>query len=161
MLKPEDARDVVRTLRAFFTFSQREFGLANLAACIRDRTDAAASRLQRALADPRNFGMAKSFMAAGLKQGYDLSTEEGMLEWTTAYNQQLAGKQEVGKGEGALGPYGGKWPDDPDLLGAGTPPSLVVQGEPARSSSAARRKKTEASRRKMAHESRRKNAKRK
>lgn len=41
----------------------------------------AGKKLERALADPRNFGMAKSILMAGEKAGFDIHSEEGVEAW--------------------------------------------------------------------------------
>ena len=41
-----------------------------------------AKKLQVALSDPRNFGMAKSLMMAGADAGFDMSSKQGVEVWT-------------------------------------------------------------------------------
>jgi hypothetical protein len=41
------------------------------------------------MGDPSNFGLAKSFVMLGQAFGFDMTTEEGIGEWTDAYNAAL------------------------------------------------------------------------
>lgn len=63
----DEADDVVRELRAFWQFLQREFQLANATACLKVLDDKAARELKKKLSDPANFGIAKSFFMMGLE----------------------------------------------------------------------------------------------
>jgi hypothetical protein len=47
------------------------------------------ARLERELADPENFGSAKSMVMLGMERGFDMSTEEGINAWFSQYNQEL------------------------------------------------------------------------
>ena len=86
---PEEAAVVIQELRAFWAFLQREFGLQNAAACFNVLDDRAARKLERAMGDPANFGLAKSFVMMGEAFGFDMATEEGSREWTDTYNAAL------------------------------------------------------------------------
>jgi hypothetical protein len=86
---PEDAHEAVRELHAFWTFLQREFGLESAAACLKLLDDKAARKLERAMGDPRNFGMAKSIVAMGRERGFDMTTEEGINRWMETYNAEV------------------------------------------------------------------------
>jgi hypothetical protein len=44
------------------------------------------AKLRRKLADPSNFGMAKSFFAEGEEMGFDMKTEEGVQTWVKECN---------------------------------------------------------------------------
>jgi hypothetical protein len=48
-------------------------------------------RLRKKLADPRNYGMAKSFFMAGSEAGYDMATQKGLDQFMEVYNRQLQG----------------------------------------------------------------------
>jgi hypothetical protein len=85
-----DADDVVRELRAFWQFLQREFQLANAAACLKVLDDRAARELKKKLSDPANFGIAKSFFMMGLERGFDMTSEEGLNKWMATYNAEIA-----------------------------------------------------------------------
>ncbi|HWG45083.1 MAG TPA: hypothetical protein VN688_20100 [Gemmataceae bacterium] len=89
--EPESAPSIVAELRAFWHFLQREFGLANAKPILASLTDAAARRLEKALANPANFGMAKSFVMRGIEAGFDMTTEKGIAEFTALYNSRLPG----------------------------------------------------------------------
>ena len=85
-----EAPNVIRELQAFWTFLQREFQLENAAACLRILDDRAARRLREEMSDPANFGIAKSFVMMGMDRGFDMTTEEGINEWMTIYNTEIA-----------------------------------------------------------------------
>jgi hypothetical protein len=53
-------------------------------------TPQAARRLERALQEPANFGMAKSFVLLGQQAGFDMESPEGMRTWVEAYNATVA-----------------------------------------------------------------------
>jgi hypothetical protein len=53
-------------------------------------TPQAARRLERALQDTANFGMAKSFVLMGKEAGFDMESPEGMQAWVQAYNATVA-----------------------------------------------------------------------
>ena len=86
----DDAEDIVRELRAFWTFLQREFHLENATACLKMLDERAARELKKKLSDPANFGIAKSFVMMGMERGFDLSSEEGINKWMATYNAELA-----------------------------------------------------------------------
>jgi hypothetical protein len=88
---PESAPVIVAELRAFWSFLQRQYGLANAKPILASLTDAATRRLERELANPANYGMAKSFFMQGLRAGFDMTTEKGLQEFTAAYNRSLPG----------------------------------------------------------------------
>ena len=59
------APDIVRSLRAFWTFARDVVGHDHAEACLRELGDEAIPALARRLDDPSNFGMAKSFVMMG------------------------------------------------------------------------------------------------
>jgi len=59
------APDIVRSLRAFWTFARDVVGHDHAEACLRELGDEAIPALARLLDDPSNFGMAKSFVMMG------------------------------------------------------------------------------------------------
>jgi hypothetical protein len=97
----DQAPVAIRELQAFWTFLQREFHLANAAACLTLLDDKAVQQLQRAMSNPANFGIAKSFVMMGSERGFDMSTDEGVHEWMTIYNAEVA----AGKGKRIPSPF--------------------------------------------------------
>src|SRR5438132_141223 len=75
--EPESAPEIIDELKAFWQFVERQYGLRNAKQIVTTLDAAAAERLRLKLADPSNYGMAKSFVMAGLKAGYNMGTEEG------------------------------------------------------------------------------------
>jgi hypothetical protein len=92
----QDATSIIQELRAFWKFLEREFSLGNAQDCLKVLAGNASSVLEQELSNPNNFGMAKSFFLSGQKAGFDVSTEEGMSAWVSAYNAASAGKQTAG-----------------------------------------------------------------
>lgn len=89
-VEADEAPEIIRELQAFWKYLQREYQLGNAAACLKILDDKAVRVLQEELSNPAKFGMAKSFVMMGKTRGFDLSTEEGLNEWMTTYNAELA-----------------------------------------------------------------------
>lgn len=89
MAKPEDAESIVRELNAFFRFIEREYAVSNARNLADVLTDNAAKSLQKELSDDSNFGMAKTFSAAGKDGGFDMTTQAGLDEAMLAWNGNL------------------------------------------------------------------------
>jgi hypothetical protein len=87
---PDVAPEVIRELRAFWQFLQREFHLENAAACLKVLDDKAAERLAKEMGDPANFGIAKSMIMMGMARGFDMSSQEGIEKWMATYNAEIA-----------------------------------------------------------------------
>lgn len=87
---PSDARPLVVELRALFAFLEREYRLEQAAACLKVLGGDAAERFEAALADPANYGMAKSVFMAGVEAGFDMGTEEGIEAWMASIQGQPA-----------------------------------------------------------------------
>ena len=88
--EPGCGQEIVQELHAFWTFLQREFGLANASACRQVLTAATARRLDREMQNPAKFGLAKAFVMQGLAHGFEVATPEGMQAWAATYNAGLA-----------------------------------------------------------------------
>jgi len=78
---PSAAGEIVAECREFFAFMKRELSLREADACLRLLGAGAVKKLEAALSDPRNFGMAKSIMMAGADAGFDMSSKEGVEAW--------------------------------------------------------------------------------
>lgn len=130
-VQPEEAADIIDELRAFWTFLGRAYELPNAPGLLEGLDDRAARRLERELANPANYGMAKSMVMQGQARGFDTSTQEGLNAWMLTYNaEQMMGRP------GPLGPGPARLP------------------QPARKSNARAKEKN---RRKMAKASRKQN----
>ncbi len=127
---PESTPSIVAELRAFWSFLQRQYGLANAKPILASLTDASIKRLERELANPANYGMAKSMVMRGMQAGFDMTTQEGTEQFMAAYNNNL------------LGGGGSAFEDiPPELLEVELPPSPLSPKERA-----AKRKKRKAQR---------------
>ncbi|MBN2495436.1 MAG: hypothetical protein JXR96_12650 [Deltaproteobacteria bacterium] len=80
---------IIEGNRAFYAFLKRAYQLEQADDCLSVLGGDAVQELEAALSDSSNFGMAKSFMMAGLEAGYDMQTTEGIEAWRRAYNSQL------------------------------------------------------------------------
>ena len=87
---PDRADELVFELTMFWEFLDRVYGLPG-AKLIIDwlKTDGLSAQLETELADPTNYGMAKSFVMAGIEAGYDMTSQEGTAQFMAAYNQSL------------------------------------------------------------------------
>lgn len=109
--EPGEAFDIVRELRAFWRFVGREFDAPFASECLALlQAPTLAVELRNEMADPANWGMAKSFFMAGMAAGYDMTTQEGLDAFQLVYNatvMERAAQQEVDRG------LRGWLPDDP------------------------------------------------
>ncbi|MEO0406847.1 MAG: plasmid pRiA4b ORF-3 family protein [Cyanobacteria bacterium P01_A01_bin.135] len=85
---PEDAEAIVPELIAFWQFLQREFKLRH-SKKILAFLEKSGDRVQQAMTNPQNFGIAKSFMSAGMEAGFDMTSQEGISAFQEQYNQQV------------------------------------------------------------------------
>jgi hypothetical protein len=76
--EPSSAPEIVAELRAFWSFLRRELELPNADECLAVLDAEMTQTLERELANPKNYGMAKSFVMGGMAAGFDMTTEEGM-----------------------------------------------------------------------------------
>jgi hypothetical protein len=90
--EPESAPEIIAQCRAFWQFLSREYKLKHAPGIVALLDDASVSRLRQKLADPANYGMAKSCFMMGQKAGFDMTTEEGMLAFQTLYNAKMASR---------------------------------------------------------------------
>jgi hypothetical protein len=86
----DEAPEIIRELQAFWQFLQREFHLENAAACLSVLNNQAVRKLKQEMNSPANFGIAKSFVMMGMQRGFDMSSEEGINEWMSSYNAEIA-----------------------------------------------------------------------
>jgi hypothetical protein len=85
-----DGAEIIQELHAFWRFLQRADDLPRAQQMLSLLTPQAAARLERKLQDPRNFGLAKSFVLLGKEAGFDMESTEGMQAWVAAYNATVA-----------------------------------------------------------------------
>ena len=81
-VEPEAAPAIVAGLRAFLAFLEREHPDSQARRRLAVLQGSAPQRLARLLADPSNFGPAKSFMMSGRAAGFDMSSQAGLDAWT-------------------------------------------------------------------------------
>lgn len=92
--EPEEAKDIVAEVRAFFRFAQRRWNHRRSGPCLKLLTPKLIDRLEFRLGDTRRFGMAKSLFTAGCEAGFDMESEEGLQEAVAALNAQPRGGQD-------------------------------------------------------------------
>lgn len=85
----DQAESIIVELRAFWTFAARQFAASNATTMLAVLNDGAVERLREALSNPANFGMAKSMFMMGSQGGFDMTSNEGLAAFTTAYNASL------------------------------------------------------------------------
>ena len=68
--EPDAAPEAIRSLREFFTFARDVLSHPHAEECLQVLGEDASPRLERALADPSNFGPAKSFVMSGAGPGF-------------------------------------------------------------------------------------------
>ncbi|MHC4138144.1 MAG: hypothetical protein ACYS0K_24665 [Planctomycetota bacterium] len=87
---PEDAPAIVGVLHAFWRFVERAFDAPFAAGCLALlESPGVVEEVRRALADPGNWGFAKSFFMGGQAAGHDMTTQEGPEASRHAYNEAL------------------------------------------------------------------------
>ena len=90
-IEADAAAAIVFELQMFWQYLGRVYELPEAKSIIEWlTTDGLVARLKREMSNPANFGMAKSFFMAGTNAGYDMTSEEGLAEFMTAYNRSLA-----------------------------------------------------------------------
>jgi len=87
-IEPSEARWIVDEMRAFYSFLKREFVLKQADSCLRVLGSNAVKKLEAALSDSSNFGMAKSLFMAGADAGFDMQSKDGVEAWM----QSIQGK---------------------------------------------------------------------
>jgi hypothetical protein len=85
---PEDAETTIPELTAFWQFLKRAYKHPH-ASKILSFLQKVAPQFQQLMNDPSNFGMAKSFLAAGMAAGFDMTSEAGLQAFQAQYNQSL------------------------------------------------------------------------
>ena len=88
LLDPEEANTTIPELTAFWQFLKREYKHPH-AHKILKLLKQVQPKFKEIMNDPRNFGIAKSFFMAGVKEGFDMTTEEGLQEFQQQHNQKL------------------------------------------------------------------------
>lgn len=88
-VESERAQEIVAELRAFWQFLKRTRALKTADAILQMLTDEDADRLEADLADPSNFGMAKSFFMTGMNAGFDMTHQADLNRFLIAYNMSL------------------------------------------------------------------------
>jgi hypothetical protein len=122
----DQAGAIVAELRAFWQFLQRAYQLKNGGPILAALKGDAVARLERELANPANFGMAKSFIMMGQQMGFDMTTQEGLDAFTAYYNSRLPGGMPPG-------PFGGLIPGPPDEFGEELNEGLAILLPPGQS----------------------------
>lgn len=87
------AAEIISELALFWQFLDRVYKLPaakEVAQWL--TTDGLVARLETALSDSLNFGMAKSIVMQGHEAGYDMTSEAGIASFMTVFNEKLAGK---------------------------------------------------------------------
>ncbi|MDP1563262.1 MAG: DUF1186 domain-containing protein [Pirellulaceae bacterium] len=87
---PNRAAEIIFELACFWEFQERELKHPKAASIVRYLTaPSIVPKFQQELAEPRNYGRAKSLVMSGMAAGYDMSSEEGFNQYTLARTQSL------------------------------------------------------------------------
>ncbi len=86
----DEAAPLVKEFKAFFDFAAREFSSLTAARLSTLCDLSAVKKLESALGDSSNFGMAKSFFSAGAAAGFDMTSQEELQKFVMLYNAHLA-----------------------------------------------------------------------
>jgi hypothetical protein len=92
LMQPEDIDDAIPELIAFWHFLKREYGFKNADAILK-YLQKIQPKYHNIMNDSSRFGMAKSFMMAGLESGFDMTTQEGLTAFQLQYNANIASKR--------------------------------------------------------------------
>ncbi len=76
--EPQAATTVINEVRAFWSWTKREFQLETADECLAMLYPGVEKKLERELANTDKFGMAKSVLMGGIAAGYDVTTREGL-----------------------------------------------------------------------------------
>lgn len=86
----EAAARIVAELTLFWKFLDRVYQLPAAKSIVEWlQEDGLVARLEAALSDTSNFGMAKSIVALGRRAGYDMTTQEGMAQFREVFNRRM------------------------------------------------------------------------
>jgi hypothetical protein len=88
--EPDRAEGIIAELRAFWSFVLRQYGANNARAILEALDDTAGNRLYQLLADPANYGMAKSIFLLGKQSGFDMTNPKELAKFSAVYNAELA-----------------------------------------------------------------------
>ncbi|MDZ4818876.1 MAG: SEC-C metal-binding domain-containing protein [Planctomycetota bacterium] len=90
----DSAPVIIDELARFWEFVDRVYQLPSAKAIVEVLTaDGLVDNLKRKMSDPKNFGMAKSFFISGTEAGYDMTSEEGLAQFTNSFNRSLSRNQ--------------------------------------------------------------------
>jgi hypothetical protein len=92
-VEPEVAPELIAELRSFWEFLGREYRLPQAGAIIKLLSDQSILKLKNLLADPRNFGMAKTFFMQGQAAGFNMTTQEGLDQFMAVYNASISAQR--------------------------------------------------------------------
>jgi hypothetical protein len=87
--EPSSAAIIVPELRALFSYLDREYGLRHAKRVVALLNADAERQLRVELANPANYGMAKSLFMMAKEEGYDMTTQAGCEAFRLAYNERI------------------------------------------------------------------------
>lgn len=91
LFSPDEADSAIPELIAFWQFLHREYQLRNAPSILKYLKELQPN-FPTIMNDPSKFGMAKSFFMMGQEAGFDLTTQEGLNDFTLHYNTNVAPK---------------------------------------------------------------------
>ena len=112
--EPSAATEIVEDVRALYRHLEREWALPQAPACLVLLDDGAAARLEAELANPANWGIAKSMAMRAIESGFDLTTPEGVEAFRRAGGLEALSLDEL-RDPGGFGDYPFEPPPEPAL----------------------------------------------
>ena len=88
LLDPDDTKDAIPELVAFWTFLKEEYELRSAGAIAKYLTSIQ-GKFTDWMFDPDRGGIAKSFALQGMAAGYDMTTQAGVEAFQTEYNKDI------------------------------------------------------------------------
>lgn len=89
-VEPKEAATLVGELAAFWEYLDRVYQLPQAKTIVAWLgTNGLVAQVKARLSDSANFGMGKSFVMAGKRAGYDMTTQADLDAFMTSYNQSL------------------------------------------------------------------------
>lgn len=97
---PAEAPEIIRELRAFWTYTRREFELPQAEECLGIIGEGAEDRMKDCLRGDGRPGIARSLMAYAQAAGLDIASPEGIAKLIASYNESLVPGTRVAKSAG-------------------------------------------------------------
>lgn len=96
LVQSEHAEEIIQELRAFWQYLRHELQLPNAEKCLKVLNQKnIVERFRQELADPNNWGTAKSVFMPAIEAGVDLTDEQAVQKYVDEYNQKMMQEHEA------------------------------------------------------------------